>query len=461
MGIENKDPALRAIHVSIHFDRRLWREDIDGSLAHVAMLAKQKILTDAECATISRGLKQVATEIENGHFEFRENDEDIHLNIERRLTQIVGPVGGKLHTGRSRNDQVATDLRLWTLRRARELETDLRGLIAGLLSAARRELGDGSANAATVMPFYTHLQRAQPVLLSHHLLAHVEALERDLGRLRDAARRADECPLGAGPGAGSGFPVDPAHSAKLLGFTRPCRNSLDAVAARDFVTETLAAISILMVHLSRLAEEFILWSSQEFGFVALGDSVTTGSSIMPQKRNPDGAELVRGKAGRVFGHLQAMLAATKALPLAYNKDLQEDKEALFDAVDTATLSLRVMTATICDAQFDRARMLAAIEAREGYANATELADYLAQRGMPFREAHAAVKAVCEEARAAGKRIEELGLERLRRISPLVTEDVLLALSTETALNRRSAQMGTAVPRVRAALAEAESRIRNP
>ncbi len=457
MGIENKDPALRAIHVSIHFDRRLWREDIDGSLAHVAMLAKQKILTSAECDAISRGLKQIAGEIESGTFEFRENDEDIHLNIERRLTEIVGPVGGKLHTGRSRNDQVATDLRLWTLRRERELEIDLRGLISGLLAAARRELGDGSAGGATVMPFYTHLQRAQPVLLSHHFLAHVEALERDLGRLRDAAKRADECPLGAGPGAGSGFAVDPAHSAKLLGFARPCRNSLDAVAARDFVSEMLAALSILMVHLSRLAEEFILWSSQEFGFVTLGDSVTTGSSIMPQKRNPDGAELVRGKTGRVFGHLQAMLTATKALPLAYNKDLQEDKEALFDSVDTTTLSLRVMTATIRDAKFDRERMRAAIEGRESYANATELADYLAQRGMPFREAHAAVKAICEEARAAGQRIEELGLDRLRRISPIVEEDVLDSLKTDSALNRRASAMGTALLKVRAALAAAEPR----
>lgn len=460
MGIGDKDPALRAIHVSIHFDRRLWREDIDGSLAHVAMLAKQKILTNAECETISRGLKQVAQEIEAGSFEFRENDEDIHLNIERRLTEIVGPVGGKLHTGRSRNDQVATDLRLWTLRRARELEADLRGLLAGLLAAARRELGDGSTSSATVMPFYTHLQRAQPVLLAHHLLAHVEALERDLARLRDAAKRADECPLGAGPGAGSGFPVDPAYSAKLLGFARPCRNSLDAVAARDFVCEILAALSILMVHLSRLAEEMILWSSQEFGFVTLSDAVTTGSSIMPQKRNPDGAELVRGKAGRVFGHLQAMLTATKALPLAYNKDLQEDKEALFDAVDTATLSLRVMTATIRDAKFDCEKMRAAIEAREGYANATELADYLAQCGMPFREAHASVKAICEEARAAGKRIDELGLERLRRISAVVGDEVLNALETKSALNRRSAEMGTAADRVQVALAAAEARNHN-
>jgi argininosuccinate lyase len=460
MGIEKKDAALRAIHVSVQFDRRLWREDIDGSLAHVAMLGECGILTKDERATITRGLQQIAKEIENGKFEFREADEDIHLNIERRLTEIVGPVGGKLHTGRSRNDQVATDLRLWTLRQAQSLESDLTALVRELLAAARRELGDAgdrSGAGPTVMPFYTHLQRAQPVLLAHHLLAHVEAFERDRGRLRDAAARANESPLGAGAGAGSGFPIDPVRSAELLGFARTCRNSLDAVAARDFVAEMLAALSILMVHLSRLAEEFILWSSQEFGFVTLSDAVTTGSSIMPQKRNPDGAELVRGKAGRVFGHLQGLLTTLKALPLAYNKDLQEDKEALFDAVDTATLSLRVMAATVREAKFDAAKMRAAIEAREGYANATELADYLAQRGMPFREAHAAVKSLCEEARATGKRIDDLGLERLMRISPSVAEDVAAALTTEAALQRRGALMGTAPACVAEALAAAARR----
>lgn len=449
MGIQDKAPELRAIHVSVPFDRRLWREDVDGSLAHVAMLAQQGIVTAQEAEVISAGLNQVAAEIAAGAFDFREDDEDIHLNIERRLTEIVGPVGGKLHTGRSRNDQVATDLRLWTLRRLRDIDADLVVLGGALLAAARREF-----QAATVLPFYTHLQRAQPVLLAHHLLAHVEALERDRGRLADAARRTDESPLGAGAGAGSGFAVDPADSAARLGFSRPCRNSLDAVAARDFAVEALAALSILMVHLSRLAEEFILWSSQEFQFVALPDAVTTGSSIMPQKRNPDGAELVRGKTGRVFGDLLGLLTTLKALPLAYNKDLQEDKEALFDAVDTATLSLRVMTAMVREAEFRPARMREALEAREGYANATELADYLARRGVPFREAHAAVKAICDEARAAGKRIEELGLERLKGLAPAVADDVLAALTTDAAIARRSAVMGTARIRVEAALADA-------
>lgn len=452
MGSDPKDPALRAIHVSIHFDRRLWREDIDGSLAHVGMLAKQGILTPAEHDRIVAGLKSIAGEFESGAFAFQEDDEDIHLAVERRLTQLIGPVGGKLHTGRSRNDQVATDLRLWTLRRAREIDAEIVGLARELLAAARRELAAG-----VVMPFYTHLQRAQPVLLAHHLLAHVEALERDRQRLREAARRTDECPLGAGAGAGSGFPVDPQDSAARLGMTRPCRNSLDAVAARDFVAEVLAGLAILMVHLSRLAEELILWSSQEFRFVHLADAVTTGSSIMPQKRNPDGAELVRGKAGRVFGRLQGVLTTLKALPLAYNKDLQEDKEALFDAVETTMLSLRVLAATVAGARFDAARMREAVEAREGYATATELADYLAQRGMPFREAHAAVRALCDEARAAGKRLEELGLARLKRISPLIGDNVLDALTTDAALERRSAPMGTAPGRVAAALSEAEQR----
>ncbi len=456
MDFGSKDPALRAIHVSIGFDRRLWREDIDGSLAHVAMLAERSILTSDESATIRRGLEQIAGEIESGTFDFRENDEDVHLNIERRLTEIVGPVGGKLHTGRSRNDQVATDLRLWAKRRAAELDAALVDVGLALLECAQRELTRGTA-----LPFYTHLQRAQPVLLAHHLLAHVEALDRDRGRLRDAAARADESPLGAGAGAGSGFAIDPRASAAKLGFERVCRNSLDAVAARDFAVELLAALSILMVHLSRLAEEMILWSSAEFGFCTLSDRVTTGSSIMPQKRNPDGAELVRGKAGRVFGRLQGLLVTIKALPLAYNKDLQEDKEALFDAVDTALLALRVSAATVRGAQFHASAMRTALESVAGYANATELADYLALRGMPFREAHAAVRQLVDEARAAGRRLQELGIARLKAVSPLVQDDVLAWLTTEHALARRAAAMGTAPTRVAEALREATARWTRP
>jgi len=321
-----------------------------------------------------------------------------------------------------------------------------------LLGRAREAL-----SAGVVLPFYTHLQRAQPVLLAHHFLAHLEALERDRERLGDCLGRTSECPLGAGAGAGSGFDVDPEMSAGLLGFSRACRNSLDAVSARDFVVELLSVSSILMGHLSRLAEELILWSSQEFGFITLSDRVTTGSSIMPQKRNPDGAELVRGKAGRVAGRLAGMLMTVKALPLAYNKDLQEDKEAVFDAVETVLLSLRVMAATLREAVFHGDRMRAAVEAPGGFANATELADYLTLRGMPFREAHGIVRGLVDEARGLGVPLEELGLDRLKEASELIGEDVLAALTTEAALSRRSAVMGTAPERVREALEGAAAR----
>jgi argininosuccinate lyase len=455
-GLAGKDAALSAIHISIHFDKELWREDLAGSRAHVTMLRETGILGEADVKEILRGLDLVEAEIREGSFPFRDNYEDIHLNIEQRLTELIGPVGGKLHTGRSRNDQVATDLRLWNLRVLGELDQAIEELGHELLKVARRELERG-----TTLPFYTHLQRAQPVLLAHHMLAHVEAFERDRGRLADARRRCSESPLGAGAGAGSGFAIDPALSASLLGFERPCRNSLDAVAARDFVVETLAASSIMMVHASRLAEEFILWSSQEFAFCVLSDKVTTGSSIMPQKRNPDGAELVRGKAGRVFGHLVGLLSTLKALPLAYNKDLQEDKEALFDSVQTLRLSLQVLTATTREASFKGETMRAAIEALGGYANATELADYLAARGMPFREAHAAVRALCAEARAAGQRLEDLPLSRYQVLAPMVEEDLFVALTTEAALARRAALMGTAPERVREALAAAEQRWKLP
>jgi argininosuccinate lyase len=452
-ALPGKDPALAAIHVSIDFDRYLWREDIDGSVAHVKMLGARGIITPEEMSSIAKGLEDVRREIETGSFPFSEAYEDIHLNIEKRLTDLIGDAGGKLHTGRSRNDQVATDLRLWIRRNAAIVEQSIVGLAHALLAAATREL-----EAGTVLPFYTHLQRAQPVLLAHHLLAHVEALERDRARMADAARRAGESPLGAGAGAGSGFPVDAEMTAAELGFARPCRNSLDAVAARDFAIEMVSGLAMLMAHLSRLAEELILWSTAEFGFVRLSDAVTTGSSIMPQKRNPDGAELVRGKAGRVFGHLQALLTTVKALPLAYNKDLQEDKEAVFDAFDTARLSLDVLRATVREATFDRARMRGALEQREGYANATELADYLARKGMPFREAHGAVRKLVEAASGEQKRLEEVPLEKMREVcGPLVEEDVLQSLTIEAALARRAAVGGTAPERVKTALAEARAR----
>ncbi len=452
MSVADKDPALKAIHVSIQFDRALWREDLAGSHAHVAMLGKQGVLDHEEVAAITAGLNQIASEIDAGTFVFRDDDEDIHLNIERRLREIVGDVGGKLHTGRSRNDQVATDIRLWCRARADELVADCGALAGVLLDVAQREL-----DADTVLPMYTHLQRAQPVLLAHHLLAHLETLERDRDRLLDARTRLNECPLGAGAGAGSGFAVDPAHSAALLGFDRACRNSLDAVAARDFAAELLSVLALLMTHLSRISEELILWTAQEFRFATLDNATTTGSSIMPQKRNPDGAELVRGKTGRVIGRLTGLLATMKALPLAYNKDLQEDKEALFDSVETARLALRVTRAMLAGVTFDRDRTRAAVEQVDGYANATELADYLAARGAPFRTAHGLVKELVDEARAAGKRLEDLGLQRLQAASPLIQPDVMDALTTEAAIARRAALMGTAKPQVSAALFDARRR----
>jgi argininosuccinate lyase len=454
-ALPGKDPALAAIHVSIGFDRRLWREDIDGSLAHVRMLGARGIVTPEEARRIEAGLDEVRAEIAAGTFPFREEHEDIHLNVEKRLTEKIGEAGGRLHTGRSRNDQVATDLRLFTARACADARERVRALSSALVAAAEREL-----LARTILPFYTHLQRAQPVLLAHHLLAHVEALSRDARRLEAAERAAlAESPLGAGAGAGSGFPIDPAMTAAALGFAAPCGNSLDAVSARDFALEALSALAILMTHLSRLAEELVLWSSAEFGFARLSDAVTTGSSIMPQKRNPDGAELVRGKSGRVVGHLVGLLTVVKALPLAYNKDLQEDKEAVFDAFDTARLSLDVLAACVREASFDRDRMRAALLERAGYANATELADDLARKGVPFREAHGAVKRMVAKADAEGKRLEEYPLDELRAVcGPLVDEGTLRALSVEAALERRAAPGGTAPARVAEALARAKARL---
>lgn len=444
--------ALDAINVSIEFDKRLWREDLDGSEAHVRMLGAQGIVEAEDVDAILGGLGIIRAELADGTFPFRDEFEDIHLNVEARLTELIGDTGKKLHTGRSRNDQVATDLRLFVLREGVALEADIVEMANALLFTAEREL-----DALTIMPFYTHLQRAQPVLLAHHLLAHAEALERDRGRLRDALKRTNQSPLGAAAGAGSGYAIDPHLCAKGLGFREPCRNSLDAVGSRDFCLELLSALSILMVNLSRIAQELILWSSSEFGFCHLSDRVTTGSSIMPQKRNPDGAELVRGKTGRVIGRLMGLLTTVKALPLAYNKDLQEDKEAIFDAVDTTRLALRVLTITLHEATFNRERMREAVDDRRGYANATELADYLTQRGLPFREAYHKVKDLVREADGQGLKLEELPLSRLEELGPGVDVSVLDYLAVDAAVERRSAFMGTAPERVREALEAAQQR----
>jgi argininosuccinate lyase len=379
-------------------------------------------------------LQAVEREIDSGKFAFSQADEDIHMNIERRLTELIGAAGGKLHTARSRNDQVALDMRLYLRDEVKNVINELRGLQRQLALVAKRNLD-------VIMPGYTHLQRAQPVLLAHHLLAYVDMLERDSERFADCSGRINVLPLGSGALAGTTFPIDRAYVAKLLGFPRVSKNSIDAVSDRDFLLEFLAAASILFVHLSRLAEELILWSSQEFGFIELPDGYCTGSSMMPQKKNPDVPELIRGKTGRVFGHLHSLLTIMKGLPLAYNRDLQEDKIPLFDTVDTVEASLKIMGEVIAGMRVRRERMLTAV--KDGYMNATDLADYLVERGMAFRAAHEAAGKVVQYCVMETKRIEELSLVELKRFSSKFDKDVYRYISAEAVVGRRRALGGTA------------------
>lgn len=445
---EALDREVAAYQNSFPFDRRLFRQDIAGSRAHVRMLARQGILQESEAAAILEGLDQVEAEFREGRFDARPDDEDIHMAVERRLVELVGDVGKKLHTARSRNDQVALDLRLWLREEMEILEAEIRALQAAFVKLA-------SAHPRAIMPGYTHLQRAQPVLLAHHLLAYVEMLERDRERFRDARRRMNLSPLGAGALAGVPYPVDPPSVAAELGFDGAFANSIDAVSDRDHAVEFLAAASLLMVHLSRWAEELILWSSQEFGFVELPDRFATGSSIMPQKKNPDVPELVRGKTGRVVGHLVALLVTLKGLPLAYNKDLQEDKEPLFDTVDTLHGTLRVLTALVPNLKVDEARMLQAAE--EGYLTATELADALVGRGVPFREAHHAVGALVAYARERGRRLRDLSQEELARFHPSLGVELLPLTEPQRAVEARKSWGGTGYAQVEEALARARRR----
>ncbi|MBI2987164.1 MAG: argininosuccinate lyase [Deltaproteobacteria bacterium] len=436
--------SVEAFTASIDVDARLYRHDIEGSIAHAKMLARQRILSSREAQKIVRGLRAIQREIESGRFPFSPADEDIHMNIERRLIQKIGRVGGKLHTARSRNDQVALDLRLYLREELEKILGSLEGLKLELARGAKRHLN-------IIMPGYTHLQKAQPVLFSHHLLAYVEMLERDRERMSGCLERVNDLPLGSGALAGTTFPIDRAYVAKLLRFPRVSRNSIDAVSDRDFVLEFLSASAILFVHLSRLAEEIILWSSQEFGFIELPDRYCTGSSMMPQKKNPDVAELIRGKTGRVFGHLHALLTVMKGLPLAYNRDLQEDKVPLFDTVDTVKASVEMMGELVRWVKVKKERMLAA--ARDGFMNATDLADYLVNRGLSFRSAHALVGKVvrfCLERRC---RIEQLSLNELKRFSPKIEKDVYAYLTAEAAVRRRRAIGGTALTNVRRRLKE--------
>jgi len=438
------DKLLEEYTSSIPFDRRLYREDIAGSVAHAKMLAKAGIISDKESELICMGLLSIREEIERGEFQFKSELEDIHMNIEARLTEKIGEVAGKLHTARSRNDQIAVDMRLFCKEAIKSTVQELRGLQRAIVDLAE-------ANVDVIMPGYTHLQRAQPVLLAHHLLAYFEMLERDVQRFQDAGRRADVLPLGSGALAGVPYPVDRDFMAAELGFARVSQNSMDAVSDRDFVIEYEAAASIAMMHLSRLSEELVIWSSAEFGFVELDDAFTTGSSIMPQKKNPDVAELARGKTGRVYGSLLSMLTVMKGLPLAYNRDLQEDKEGLFDTVDTLLATLRVFSAMLKTVKVDgsRTRDLAG----QGYALATDLADYLVAKGVPFRKAHTMVGQLVSYAVGKGKQLSELTIEEYKGFSPLFDTDVR-SVSVDSSVGSRSVVGGTAPKQVKDRLASA-------
>jgi argininosuccinate lyase len=430
---------------SVPFDKCLYQEDIKGSVAHAKMLARQGIITPKEAEAIIGELETIREEIERGEFDWKPEHEDVHMNIEAALIERLGDVGAKLHAGRSRNDQIALDMRLYIKKATKEVTAAIVELQGALL-----ELAEAHPNA--VMPGYTHLQRAQPVLFAHHLLAYFEMLSRDRGRFTDAAHRADFCPLGAGALATSTLPLDPEFVARELGFTEVFRNSIDATSSRDFVVEFLAACAILMMHLSRLCEEIILWSTSEFDFIELADAYATGSSMMPQKKNPDVAELVRAKTGRVYGYLIALLVVLKGLPLAYNRDLQEDKEGLFDVARTVLACLKVTAGMLCTLKINERRMRQAAE--EGFLLATDLAEYLTRKGMPFREAHKVVERLVKHCLQEGKDLNELKKEELKDFSELLDEDVFKILSVNASIAARNTPGGTAPEKVRQRLKEA-------
>src|SRR6201996_3419091 len=414
--------VMAKINQSISFDKRLYAQDIRASQAHAAMLVAQGIIGAEDGAAIRRGLDQVLAEIEAGDFRFDEALEDIHMNVESRLAELIGPAAGRLHTARSRNDQVATDFKLW-------MRDAIDGIDAAFADYQRALAEQALVHAGTVMPGFTHLQTAQPVTFGHHLLAYVEMAARDRGRFADARRRGNECPLGAAALAGTSFPLDRAMTAKALGFERPAANSLDAVSDRDFVLETLAAAAIASVHLSRFAEEIVIWTSPLVGLIKLSDKFTTGSSIMPQKRTPDAAELVRAKTGRVIGALNALLVVMKGLPLAYQKDMQEDKQGAMEAFSALALAVRAMTGMVRDLMPDEARMKRA--AGDGYATATDLADWLVRTlKMPFRDAHHVTGRIVAKAAGDGVALHELPLKAMQAIEPKITKDALAALSVE-------------------------------
>ena len=433
-------PLMEEINVSIDFDRHLYRQDIAASKAHVAMLAKTGIIGAQDAKRIAHGLDTILSEIEAGKFKFRRALEDIHMNVEGRLEELIGPAAGRLHTARSRNDQVATDFRLWVRDAIDDIDAALKGYQRALAEKAL-------AHAATVMPGFTHLQTAQPVTFGHHLLAYVEMAERDRGRFADARKRLNESPLGAAALAGTSFPIDREMTAKALGFDRPTANSLDSVADRDFVLETLAAAAICATHLSRFAEEIVLWTTPQFGFVRLSDAFSTGSSIMPQKRNPDAAELVRGKSGRVIGALMGLLTVMKGLPLAYSKDMQEDKEGAFDALQTLSLTIAASAGMTRDMIPDLKRMKRAAGA--GYSTATDLADWLVRAlKMPFREAHHVTGRIVAAAAARDVALEKQPLAEMQAIEPRIGAQVFTVLGVDRSVKSRTSYGGTAPANVR-------------
>jgi len=435
---------------SVGFDQRLWRADIEGSLAHAEMLAAQGVVSADDLVDIRRGMAAITSEIESGQFPWKLELEDVHLNIEARLTALVGDAGKRLHTGRSRNDQVATDVRLW-------LRGEIDRLAALLAEMQRSLVALAAVHTETVMPGYTHMQVAQPVSFAHHLLAYVEMFSRDAERLADVRRRTNRLPLGAAALAGTSYPLDRERVARTLGFDGVCQNSLDAVSDRDFALEFSAAASICMVHVSRLAEEIVLWMSQNFGFIDLADRYCTGSSIMPQKRNPDVAELARGKSGRVVGHLMALLTLMKGQPLTYNKDNQEDKEPLFDTVDTLADTLRIMAEMVGGIEVKTDAMERA--ALKGYATATDLADYLVKKGLPFRSAHEVVAHAVKNAIARGLDLAQLPLAELQQFDARIGEDVFAVLTLRGSLAARQGLGGTAPVQVRAQIERHRARLR--
>jgi argininosuccinate lyase len=435
------DAIMEEINTSIDVDRHLYRQDIRASKAHAAMLAKQGIIAAEDAGEIARGLDTILAEIDSGRFEFKRSLEDIHMNVEGRLGELIGPVAGRLHTGRSRNDQVATDFRLW-------IRDTIDALDQALADYQRALAEKALEHAATVMPGFTHLQTAQPVTFGHHLLAYVEMAARDRGRLGDARSRLNECPLGAAALAGTSFPLDREMVAQVLGFSKPMANSLDAVSDRDFALETLAAAAIAAVHLSRIAEEIVIWTSPLSGLAKLSDRFTTGSSIMPQKRNPDAAELVRAKTGRIVGALGGLLVVMKGLPLAYQKDMQEDKEGTFDALAALGLSIAAMAGMVRDLEPDAQRMKKA--AGEGYATATDLADWLVRSlNMPFRQAHHVTGRIVAIAAEAGLPLHRVPLETMQSIEPRISDHIFDVLSVDRSVKSRTSQGGTAPKNVRA------------